>query len=354
MIGLLILILLVTRPRGRWGWTLAILLFGTLMDAEGRILPDLHYRYPEFDKALSKRTAISSAVIQMTGWDYDTLRERAYFVGKDPEDDLSVIYEQAYRKEAPRGRATEFDGLLAVQSTFATFLDQAEPTRSPDWSAVRDKIPAEMYESALSGDLSCLKTQWVRDFQLCFYAFAEGRSRTWNNLGYPYRFAEPEPFKIRDHQGVRSIGPGREIFYVNACDNLEPACTIYFEVSISDRNILELKAYGDPLGVPDDAPNPAWTASIRDAVLEVTCEGKTEQLRVASYVGYPSRNNPRYPGAFFLAPFRNRYPIACARPSRVSLIATQGESAFNNYTHKPLDPFRIEWVDPGQLRQQNT
>src|SRR4029077_1226703 len=78
---------------------------------------------PDFDQDLLDREDLAQALFASTGWSYDKLRERTYIVGIRPEEDLSVMYEQASRKPAsarpPDSRA---DGVLVVHSNWGRFL----------------------------------------------------------------------------------------------------------------------------------------------------------------------------------------------------------------------------------------
>lgn len=268
-------------------------------------------------KDLSERTALAGALVRSTGWDYDFLRERTYIVGMNPQHDLSIMYGQAYEKRTQASTQENFDGIFIVHSFVSNIFATNILGDPPNWKSVGKKVPEEVLDLVLRGDLTCARTERVGGFQICYYRLKNSNHMVrWNNLGSPYRFRQPALFTIDHPQGFKKKGPGIGVFFLNDCKNLEASCTVYFEVEVEDQAI-RIRAFGDPISIPEAAANPSWAAGLENLRLEANCLKDRKSFAIASHLGVPDYARPDYPAPFFLAPFQRTFE--CKSPSQIAI-----------------------------------
>jgi hypothetical protein len=278
--------------------------------------------------------SFSKTVAQTTGWSYKQFRGQTLIVGVDRESDLSLLYEDALKSpDSHKAQAIEsYHGLIAVRLAEANFIQDGKI----DWQSLKNLLPEEVVTAGLSNSIVCKKILRTESFQFCFYDFKNKVVKyKWNNIGYAYQYIQPILFQIKGHSGLVLKNQNAAVFYINACPSLGPQCTVYFDLNIFD-NQVSFEILGDPVGVPDPAPNPAWVASLQNLSLEFTCDKKTVVQNIVSLVGFESRR------ATFLAPFLTSIKLPCKNPRQISLRGS-GQSIFHSFTFDKLEPFKIDW-----------
>ena len=305
-------------------------------------LPGETQKFPNYPTNIDRRRDVLRQIITMTGWNYETFRERTFVIGRHPEHDYSIIYEQLYDKTYP-SLIKEYDGLILVHRSFSGFLERRAGQLEVNWALVRSSLPIEIWNASQNGWLKCVDLVVSSPFEFCLYKF-NGPKVTWNNLGYPYRpKVEPPLFEVTSHQGVKKIDKNAAVLFLNRCANMEPDCTIFFEVTLQPNRNLLVRATGRPIAVPDPAPNPAWSVSMRELRLEVSCGAKKITYLFASHLGVPEGDLANVYAPSFLAPFENHFLLMCENPSKVSIVGEKGLTVLNNYTYKEMIPFRLDW-----------
>lgn len=310
-----------------------ILLFATFVSA-GITLTKQKFNdpVPGFAHDLRERNGLALALAKTTRWTWNHLRERTYLVGIHPETEFSILYEQAARETTAPAELSA-DGILVIHSTWGKFFEPGRELPSePNWIALKDHIPLEMFNAATTQQLACKKMERTGGFQICYYEFSSQKKPLWNNIGYPYQYAEPPLTKVIEPFTITSSSANQAIFHFNVCNNREPACTLYFEVKINPDKTLKIKAYGDPIGMPHGSFSPAWTASIRNPQLEVQCEKTARQYSIASSLGVPLEREKIYPRPFFLAPYETIFSMDCQKPTMVAILVSE---------EAPSDPIKL-------------
>ncbi len=161
---------------------------------------------PKLQKLALQRSRLIETIIERTGWDYKTFRERTFALGFHREDEFQVLYEEILRKSKSRTipiPTSEINGILIVAGINPKFLEKFEGVLKPNWEKFRYKFPIEIYRAGATQELECLFTQSFEIFDICFYNIRSGgEDLTWNNLGYPYLFKQPQLLDLKRPQGA--------------------------------------------------------------------------------------------------------------------------------------------------------
>lgn len=279
--------------------------------------------------------SFSETVAQTTGWSYEQLRSQTLIVGVDRESDISLVYEDALKSSKKVNRTSalnSYDGLIAARLSEADFI----LNEKIDWQSLNKLLPQEIINAGLNNTIICQKKIRTKHFQFCFYNFKDRSVKyKWNNIGYAYQYNQPALLQINKALGVFAQNNSSALYYINSCKSLGPQCTIYFSLKIIGDKI-SLEILGDPVGVPDPAPNPAWVASLQNTTLEFSCDSKLHVQNIASLVGFESRRST------FLAPFATAIKMPCKNPSRISIMGS-GQSIFHSFTFDKIETFKIDW-----------
>ena len=304
--------------------------------------------FERFDMRSSERMKLLKAIIEETGWDYKTFRERAFIIGAHREDEYQFVFSQIQSKEYQMEKQESLQhpsGVLVINRNLADFIGNSPTESTPDWNGIRKEIPLEFYNAASDEQLRCVKLQKVGIYDICYYRFADPDvDFTWNNIGYAYVWKQEPLLQVTEPQGVVRVDSKKWIFFMNNCASFGPECTVYFVVSIEPNKFIEVKILGDPLANPNPAPNLFWYLTVLDLNLEVTCnDGSIITSTVVTRLGVqPDRRNGGFINGF-LVPFQIRSSLKCKAPTELTISSENAYSTSRLPRSRTHTPLRIKW-----------
>ncbi|MEQ1878323.1 MAG: hypothetical protein ABL958_16895 [Bdellovibrionia bacterium] len=296
-------------------------------------------------KSPQERAELVRSIVAATAWTYEEFRTRVYLIGFDPEDEVGILYDEAYAAREAKGTG-EYDGVVVSHSRKAKFVISTNSENAVEWDKLRGFIPTQLMDAAKRGEIVCALIERSGVFDLCYYRFKHDiAAKTWNNLGSPYRKDGSTYPEIKDQRGFVAKSTRQATLYYNPCKGLDPNCGLYVDVEFGADKNAKISVWGRPVSVPSQASNPAWAVSLDRPQIQFDCGGKSETRVIADRLGYPPRRLKRkWPAPFFLAPYRTTVSMPCDNPSRVSVVASAGDSNFTGFTSKDLEPFQIDWA----------
>lgn len=257
---------------------------------------------------------IARIVNQHTSWSYEEFRTKSYIQGLAREIDFSLVYGD-YNKINNRKKNNFFTGLLAIHNKSADFLVYTQNQLQPNWRSLVDLVPNYFLQLTNANKLNCISVLKTQSFQYCFYQLDLNYSSSLlNNIGYAYKFKQfrpPEYLKA----GLNIIDSNNALIAVQELAVISDETLVYFKINVHDHKI-DLTALGDPIGCDDNAATPALSLTIKDLMVEATCDKKKYTYLIGENIGYDRDKKT------FLAPFKTSIVTDCK--NNINTITLRG------------------------------
>lgn len=275
---------------------------------------------------------VAQVVVSKTGWSYEEFRQKTYILGLSRETDISLTYQDALSSLSGKN-FNIFTGVLAVRQDAANFINDA----SVNWNSLHGLVPNLFIQLGEKNELICTYIQKTSFFQYCFYKINNPAvTMQLNNIGYSYKYTEPSPPKGLK-PGVNLLSNSEALIVVQFLPNSDSTSVSYLHFKL-DKNLIRFSAYGDPIGIEDNANNPSLASNFKNTVLTVDCGQQITKIPITEHIGFEKRRKS------FLAPLRITLTTDCKLPIKKISISGQHLNLVTAYGYFSDQPFQYNII----------
>jgi len=250
---------------------------------------------------------------RMTGWSYETARERIYFVNAHIDEDPAPGFIPFEKTPDQRKRNEK------TPDGFFVALNVPEGAAFRDW-LLEEPIADEIKEGLRRGEISLGEAEDGRIAVVPYFILRNGRLPDHFHdigLGYERDPAAAAFDQIRGSEGAAKIAENQYLFKWNECPDGHRYCDQGAVVTLDAGN-LRVKILGSALSQVSPWIHPQWTQALDEPYVDVKCGGETKSFILAKSVGYKRRYSLSEPVTGFfaannslVAPYEREFNSVC-------------------------------------------
>jgi hypothetical protein len=319
--------------------------------------------FPQRFGVISHYKNFAEHIYRRTGWDFEEVRKRVFFVSAHAEYSLSHAYDLAMAKvnrehgkvplnaNAPSGFFILIDApdLSALPAPVAEARFQQWFLSKPIPGEIKGWIKAGLLTFGLPERTEAS----LAAFEIVPYLFSKSNEVPpyIQNIGFQYiRYPQADYIEAHaNHRGVERLNGGATAFYWNECPLHEPSCTtgaiVDLNKSTGGRYQVHVTVLGQPLSHLSEWISPRWTEEWNKPFINLKCGKEILNFKLADAIGRSQKygqmkyGNIAFSSNSILAPYERVFELKCAAGIREISVGRMGSTIIDT---QQKEPFQIE------------
>lgn len=270
---------------------------------------------------------IFKRIQEESGWDFQKIRQRTYFIGHHVNQDPGLFIE-AFDHSSANGKIDP-DGFI-ISNRYKAKQMKLSPR---NWM-LRQNLHKNVLEALRQNELELGHN--ISDSILIIPYYVKNQKnipRHIHNIGEGYQISEADLQleQIQSSEGSLRIDSSTVMFKWNECPDTHKFCSTGAVIKV-DANQLQVKVIGAAISQITPWISPNFTQAWIEPYVEIKCDNNTYKYELATSIGF-LRNYSHSPKTFFfagnnsfVAPFERSFKHNCiGKPQTISLGRTKSQ-----------------------------